>query len=98
MANITKEMIVEGLVDLNGISKTQAKALVDDAINLIMSELTTANVGDSIRLAPLGSFHIYKSTERTMHNVKTGKPITIKPKNCIRFKPSVRLKRELQED
>ena len=98
MARITKEIMVNGLVEINKMTKADAKRIIDNAIQVIISEIEESSVGDIIQFSPLGSFKLMKSKEREGRNPKTGEAINIKSKVILKFIPSATIKRNIQEE
>ena len=64
-------------------SKADAKRALDAFVNTTTAALKT---GDRLSLVGFGSFSVSRRNERKGRNPQTGKEITIKAKNVVKFK------------
>jgi integration host factor subunit beta len=81
--------VIETLKNENGLSKTEAKAVVDMFCDEIGNALAN---GDRVEIRGLCSFIVKKYKAYTGRNPKTGKKIKIKPKKLAFFKCGKELK------
>lgn len=82
-------MILEAIADEVGLSRKQAHAALDAALDNIERAL----VGDeTVTLVGFGTFTVSLRKARTGRNPKTGAAIKIPARNVIRFKPGRRLR------
>ncbi len=85
---MNKAQLVEAMASNAGISKADAKNALDAFISTTSDALKK---GDRVALVGFGSFSVSKRAERKGRNPQTGKEITIKAKNVVKFKPGADL-------
>ncbi len=85
---MNKAQLVEAMSSNAGISKADAKNALDAFISTTSDALKK---GDRVALVGFGSFSVSKRAERKGRNPQTGKEITIKAKNVVKFKPGADL-------
>ena len=87
---MTKQQLIDGLAEKEGISKHTAKLIVD----IIFQEMTDALArGDRIEIRGFASFSVKHYPKYVGRNPKTGKPVAVKPKKL----PVFRAGKELSE-
>lgn len=80
---MNKAELIDAMASDAGISKADAKRALDAFVNTTTSALKK---GDRLSLVGFGSFAVTKRNERKGRNPQTGKEITIKAKNVVKFK------------
>lgn len=80
---MNKAELIDAMASDAGISKADAKRALDAFVNTTTGALKK---GDRLSLVGFGSFSVSKRNERKGRNPQTGKEITIKAKNVIKFK------------
>jgi DNA-binding protein HU-beta len=75
--------LIDAMESDAGISKADAKRALDAFVNTTTAALKT---GDRLSLVGFGSFSVSRRNERKGRNPQTGKEITIKAKNVVKFK------------
>ncbi len=86
---MTQSQISAHLADKVGVTKKQAKAMVDELTSLVVRELKREG---SLRLGGLGIFRKRKSKARMGRNPATGEPIKIPARTRLRFTAAKALK------
>jgi integration host factor subunit alpha len=71
-----------------GLSRVEAKQIVEIAIDEVCSALET---GETVKLRSFGTFHVRSKRPRVGRNPKTGKEYPITARRVLTFKPSPRL-------
>ena len=92
-ARITRKDVVEALAKQHNLPKSQADTLVLDLFAILAKHLKK---GDTIAIAPFGTFAVTKRAARTGRNPATGEPIKIKASKSVKFKPFTALKSSLK--
>ncbi len=86
---MTKEDIVEAIVQKTAIAKKDAA----EALNTVIEEITkTLSKGGEVTLTGFGSFKVTKRAARDGRNPKTGEKIKIPAMNTPKFKAGKGLK------
>ena len=85
---MNKAELVEAMAADAGLSKADAKRALDAFIG---ATSTCLKKGDKISLIGFGSFSVSKRAARKGRNPQTGKEITIKARNVVKFKPGADL-------
>ncbi len=85
---MNKGDLIESMAQDANISKSQA----GEALNSFMENVKVClQQEDKVTLVGFGTFSISKRAERKGRNPQTGKEITIKAKNVVKFKPGKEL-------
>ena len=84
----TKEL-VEKIASINGLSKTNAKGVVDTFLETVSQSLAE---GEEVRLGGFGIFSVRHRPQRQGRNPQTGETITIAASKSINFKATKALK------
>ena len=90
---MNKAELVEAMASDSGISKADAKRALDAFIDNTSKALKK---GDRVALVGFGSFSVSKRSARKGRNPQTGKEITIKAKNVVKFKPGADLSKKVK--
>lgn len=85
---MNKAELIEAIASSAKISKADAKKALDGFID---STTKALKKGDRVALVGFGSFSVSKRAARKGRNPQTGKEITIKAKNVVRFKAGAEL-------
>ena len=86
---LTKADLSEILFDRLGLSKFEAKLMVDAFFEEIRNALEN---GNNVNLSKFGNFELRNKSERPGRNPKTGEEIPIKARRVVTFHPSQKLK------
>ena len=87
--NLTKKEIVNSIYMQIGFSKKISENLLDDIINLIISNLIK---NKKIKISNFGTFSIRSKKKRIGRNPKTKESKIISERNVVLFKPSNQFK------
>ena len=85
---MNKTELIEKIAAGAGLSKADAKKALDATVDAIKAALTS---GDKIQLIGFGTFSVNQRPEREGINPSTKEKITIKAKNCVKFKVGAEL-------
>jgi len=80
---MNKAELVEAMASDAGLSKADAKRALDAFVNCTTKSLKK---GDRVALVGFGSWDVKRRAQRKGRNPQTGKEITIKAKNVVKFK------------
>ena len=83
-----KAELIDAMAEKAGLSKADAKRALDAFIDTTAGAL---NKKDRVSLVGFGSFSVSERAARKGRNPQTGKEITIKAKNVVKFKPGAEL-------
>jgi len=72
-----------------GISYAEAQKIVDLILEIIKGRLSR---GEKVLISGFGCFSVMRRKEKKGVNPQTGKPVLIRGRNSIKFKPSKYLK------
>lgn len=86
---MNKTEFVNRVAEKTGITKKDAKLIVDSVFSTVADVLTT---GDSVNMTPFGKFETVTRAARTGRNPQTGGELQIPQKQAVKFKPSGGLK------
>lgn len=87
--SLTKAELANSLSEQLGLSKTDAKDLVDN----FFAEITLSlEQGNPVKLSGFGNFELKDKTARPGRNPKTGTEVTIDPRRVVTFKSGHKLK------
>ncbi len=90
---LTRVNMVESLFNELGLSKTEARELVD----LFFEELAASlAVGEQVKLSGFGNFDLRDKKERPGRNPKTGEKIPISARRVVMFRAGQKLKARVE--
>lgn len=90
---LTKAEIAEHLTEKLGLSKRDAKEMVE----LFYEEIrSTLEAGEQVKLSGFGNFDLRKKGERPGRNPKTGEDIPISARCVVTFRPGQKLKSRVE--
>ena len=81
---MNKAELIDAMAAGAGLSKADAKRALDAFVG---STTDALKKGDRVALVGFGSFSVTRRAARKGRNPQTGKEITIKAKNVVKFKP-----------
>jgi len=87
-----KKDVVDLFVERHGLSRNQAKAMVNDLIDEIGESLKR---GDSVHLSGLGTFSVVTRPARQARNPRSGDTFMAPEGRRVRFQVSPKLKKEI---
>ena len=90
---MNKAELIEAIASNAKLSKADAKKALDGFIETTTKALKK---GDRVALVGFGSFSVTKRAARKGRNPQTGKEITIKAKNVVRFKAGAELQAKVK--
>lgn len=90
---LTKAQLADLLFDQLGVSKREAKDLVDAYFDLISQSLVR---GEEVKLSGFGNFQIRSKAPRPGRNPRTGELIPIEARRVVTFHASSKLKEQIQ--
>lgn len=90
---ITKRDVVERIAEKNGLKKTEVKAVLQDFLDEIITELGD---GNRLEFRDFGVFEVRERKARTAQNPKTLEPVTVPAKSAVKFKPGRRMREALE--
>ena len=86
---LTRAAMVRSLVNKLGLSKTDARELVDIFIEELVASLA---VGEQVKLSGFGNFDLRDKKERPGRNPKTGESIPIPARRVVTFRAGNKLR------
>ena len=90
---LTKAQLADLLFDQLGVSKREAKDMVDAYFDLIAGSLVR---GEEVKLSGFGNFQIRSKAPRPGRNPRTGELIPIEARRVVTFHASSKLKEQIQ--
>ncbi len=91
--SLTRVEMAESLFNELGLSKTEARELVD----LFFEELAASlAVGEQVKLSGFGNFYLRDKNERPGRNPQTGEKIPISARRVVTFLPGEKLKARMK--
>ena len=90
---LTKAHLADLLFDQLGVSKREAKDLVDAYFDLIAQSLVS---GEEVKLSGFGNFQVRSKSPRPGRNPRTGELIPIEARRVVTFHASSKLKEQIQ--
>jgi len=90
---MNKAELIDAIAKDAKLTKADAKKALDAFVN---STTKALKKGERVALVGFGSFSVARRSQRTGRNPQTGKPITIKAKNVVKFKAGSDLSSSVQ--
>lgn len=87
--SLTKAELANSLCNKLGLSKIEAKELVDNFFEVISLSLER---GEAIKISGFGNFELKDKKARPGRNPKTGEEVTISPRRVVTFKQGQKLR------
>ncbi|UUO25058.1 integration host factor subunit alpha [Colwellia sp. M166] len=91
---LTKAEVAEHLFEKVGLSKRDAKDMVEVFFEEIRETLET---GEQVKLSGFGNFDLRVKSERPGRNPKTGEDIPISARKVVTFRPGQKLKSRVED-
>jgi integration host factor subunit alpha len=91
---LSKAMMVDSLCDEVGLSKNDAKEMVDHFFEELRFSLES---GSHVKLSGYGNFILRDKPQRPGRNPKTGESIPVMARRVVTFKPGLKLKKKIEE-
>lgn len=93
MGSLTKADLAENLVDSVGLTKKDAKDLVEGFFDVIRETLVERQ---QVKLSGFGNFEVREKSQRPGRNPKTGEEIPITARTVVTFRPGQKLKSKVE--
>ena len=90
---LTKAEMAENLFEKLGVSKRDAKDLVEAFFEEVRRSLEN---GEQVKLSGFGNFDLRDKNQRTGRNPKTGEDIPITARRVVTFRPGQKLKSRVE--
>ena len=90
--NLTRKELTETLANQLGFSQINCAQIVDSFLGSMKESMLS---GDSIKLVHFGTFTVRDKSPRKGRNPRTGETITIKKRQAISFRPSKKLREQV---
>jgi len=94
MGSLTKADLAENLVDAIGLSKKDAKDLVEGFFEVVRHSLVERQ---QVKLSGFGNFEVREKSQRPGRNPKTGEEIPITARTVVTFRPGQKLKSKVED-
>ena len=91
---MNKTQLTSTIAEKTGLTKVDARKALDAFIDTVGA---TLEKGDKVSLIGFGSFDVVKRPARNGRNPQTGKPMKIKAKNVVKFRPGAELSNKCQK-
>ena len=91
---LTKKDIIEAIAEKYGMTKKDAKAMLEAVMDTLVE---TLEAGNSVALPGFGKLKIVERAARTAHSPATGEVIEVPAKKVVRFGPAKALKDAVAE-
>ncbi len=92
--NLTRKEIAEELTEQLGYSQNICSEIVDSFLSKLKDALID---GESVKLVHFGTFTVRNKAPRTGRNPRTGEPITITKRQAVSFRPSKKLREQVNQ-
>ena len=92
---MTKAEIVEHIYEQVGFSKKESAELVEKVFETIKDTLAR---GEKVKISGFGNFVVRAKNSRKGRNPQTGEEILLEARRVLTFKPSLVLKKMLNDD
>ena len=93
--NFTRKDLSNKIYKKLGFSKNLSSKIVDDFFETVILEIIKSN---KIKISSFGTFSVLNKKERIGRNPKTKIEAKISPRKVVRFKPSLLLKKKINEN
>lgn len=90
--NLTRKELTETLAEQLGFSQNNCSQIVDSFLGNMKESMLN---GESIKLVHFGTFTVRDKSPRRGRNPRTGETITIKRRQAISFRPSKKLREQV---
>lgn len=90
--NLTRKELTETLANQLGYSQSSCALIVDSFLDNMKQSMVD---GKSIKLVHFGTFTVRNKSPRRGRNPRTGETITIKKRQAVSFRPSKKLREQV---
>lgn len=90
--NLTRKELTETLASQLGFSQSNCSQIVDCFLDNMKQSMMD---GESIKLVHFGTFTVRNKSPRRGRNPRTGETITIKKRQAVSFRPSKKLREQV---
>ena len=97
-ATLTKAQLAEALFERIGLSKREAKDMVEAFFEIIAAQLIAGKDGDEVKITGFGNFRVRSKNPRPGRNPRTGELVPIAARRVITFHSSAKLKGRVQAE
>lgn len=94
MNALSKAMIADVLFTESGLTKPEAREMVDQFFEAIRQALEQ---GHHVKLSGFGNFTLRDKPDRPGRNPKTGEEIPVEARRVVTFKPGLKLKSRIEQ-
>lgn len=91
-SNVTRKELAEAVASRLGYPQSSCAELVDKFLDIMKQALLE---GESIKLVHFGTFTVRDKAPRKGRNPRTGESITIKKRQTVSFRPSKKLREQV---
>ncbi len=92
--NLTRKELSETLAQRLGFSQSSCAEIVDSFLGNLKGSMLR---GESVKLVHFGTFTVRDKSPRRGRNPRTGETITIKKRQAISFRPSKKLREQVND-
>lgn len=92
--NLTRRELADAVADQLGYPRTACAEIVDTFFGSMKTTLTS---GEEIKLVHFGTFSLRNKNPRNGRNPRTGESILIKKRKMVSFKPSKKLREQIND-
>lgn len=89
---VTREQLVEYLVDSSGMRRSEARKAVGGAVAALRLAIAS---GNDVFIRGLGTFKVRTTKEKKARNVHDGVAVVVPPRKAVKFIPGKKVKEEL---
>ena len=93
MVAVTRAHLSETVQRAVGLSYDETAKLVDSVLDMILQRLSA---GEAVKLSSFGTFTVRRKSECIGRNPKIGEEWPISVRRVVVFRPSIRLKEQVQ--
>jgi len=90
--NVTRRELAESLAGTLGFAQSNCSQIVDSLLDQMKQAMLS---GESIKLVHFGTFTVRNKSPRRGRNPRTGETITIKKRQAVSFRPSKKLREQV---
>lgn len=90
--NLTRKELTETLANQLGFSQSNCAQIVDSFLDNLKQTMVD---GQSVKLVHFGTFTVRNKSPRRGRNPRTGETITIKKRQAVSFRPSKKLREQV---
>jgi integration host factor subunit alpha len=95
-ATLTKAHLADALFERIGLSKREAKDMVEAFFEIIADQLIASEDGEEVKITGFGNFRVRSKNPRPGRNPRTGTLVPIAARRVITFYASAKLKSRIQ--